>query len=254
MAIEFNTIRREGLSVQIANAIRDAILEGRLAGEERLPSEAELAGRFGVSRSTVREALKRLAAQNLIRSERGSAGGAFVNRMTWAEAQGNLVTATRLLIGMNDIPLEDAIEARFALEAAALPLASEKRTAGHLKEMRRQILRQRGPQTTDEEFCASDVAFHTAVATATGNPLLNFQLSAAFEAMQPLMNMLVYRLRDRERIADLHEALADALEAADEGAALRRLGSLAGYTKDLAAQRREPRSRSSGVDPEPIQD
>ncbi len=241
MAIEFNTIQKEGLSVQIANAIRDAILEGRLSSEERLPSEAELADRFGVSRSTVREALKRLAAQNLIRSERGSSGGAFVNRLTWSEAQDNLVPTTRLLIGMNDIPLEDAIEARFALEAAALPLAAEKCAGDDLSAMRREIDRQRDPQTSDEEFCASDVTFHSVIARATGNPLLTFQLSAAFEAMQPLMNMLVYRLRDRERIADLHEALAVALERQDGAGASISLESLCAYTRELAAQRRGPK-------------
>ena len=241
MAIEFNTIQKEGLSVQIANAIRDAILEGRLASEERLPSEAELSERFGVSRSTVREALKRLAAQNLIRSERGSSGGAFVNRLTWGEAQDNLVTTTRLLIGMNDIPLEDAIEARFALETSALPLAAENRTGDHLDVMAGEIARQRDKLTSDEDFCASDVAFHSAIAAATGNPLLSFQLAAAFEAMQPLMNMLVYRLRDRERIADLHEALSEALKAGDAAAAGRRLDELSAYTRELAAQRRQPR-------------
>ncbi|WP_415714974.1 FadR/GntR family transcriptional regulator [Roseibium sp.] len=241
MAIEFNTIQKEGLSVQIANAIRDAILEGRLASEERLPSEAELSERFGVSRSTVREALKRLAAQNLIRSERGSSGGAFVNRLTWAEAQDNLVTTTRLLIGMNDIPFEDAIEARFALETSALPLAVINRTEAHLKALRSEIARQRDPLTSDEEFCASDVSFHSATADATGNPLLAFQLSAAFEAMQPLMNMLVYRLRDRERIADIHEALASSLEKQDSAAVLAHLDDLSSYTRELAAQRRKPR-------------
>jgi len=242
LAIEFDMIQKEGLSVQIANAIRDAILAGRLASEERLPSEAELSDRFGVSRSTVREALKRLAAQNLIRSERGSSGGAFVNRLTWAEAQDNLVTTTRLLIGMNDIPLEDAIEARFALETSALPLAAENRTSDHLCAMAGEITRQRDKLTSDEAFCASDVAFHSAIAAATGNPLLSFQLAAAFEAMQPLMNMLVYRLRDRERIADLHEALAHALETGDDGSAHRQLEALSAYTRDLAAQRRKPRS------------
>lgn len=242
MAIEFDKIRKEGLSVQIANAIRDAILGGRLAGEERLPSEAELAGRFGVSRSTVREALKRLAAQNLIRSERGSSGGAFVNRMTWEEAQANLVTSTRLLISMNDIPFEDAIEARFALEMAALPLAAENATGAHVAEMRGEIGRQRDTDTSDEAFCASDVAFHSIIARATGNPLLNFQLSAAFEAMQPLTNMLVYRLRDRERIADLHEALADALAGGDGEEARANLDSLSTYMRELAAKRREPKA------------
>ncbi|MET1416095.1 FadR/GntR family transcriptional regulator [Roseibium sp. HPY-6] len=242
MAIEFNTIQKEGLSVQIANAIRDAILEGRLAGEERLPSEADLAERFGVSRSTVREALKRLAAQNLIRSERGSSGGAFVNRITWPEAQDNLVTMTRLLIGMNDIPLEDAIEARFALETSALPLAAEKCSEVDLEGLRAEIDRQRDPQTSDETFCASDVAFHSIIAQATGNPLLTFQLSAAFEAMQPLMNMLVYRLRDRERIAEHHEALCEALERRDCACAMTSLESLFAYTRELAAQRRKPKA------------
>mgnify|MGYP001368449492 CR=1 FL=1 len=66
MAIEFNTIQKEGLSVQIANAIRNAILEGRLAGEERLPSEADLAERFGVSRPSLREAIQKLAARGLL--------------------------------------------------------------------------------------------------------------------------------------------------------------------------------------------
>jgi len=241
LAIEFETIRKEGLSVQIANAIRDAILGGRLAGEEKLPSEAELAERFGVSRSTVREALKRLAAQNLIRSERGSSGGAFVNRLTWDEAKANLVTTTRLLIGMNGIPFEDAIEARFALEAAALPLAAMNSTDGLLSEMREEIGRQRDPSVSDEEFCASDVSFHSAIAAATGNPLLAFQLSAAFEAMQPLMNMLVYRLRERERIVRFHELLADALEEKDRSRASAHLEDLWSYTRELAAERRKPR-------------
>ena len=79
---------------QIAEHIRGAILEGRLKGDERLPTEEELAARYGVSRPTVREALKRLAAQNLISSKRGPAGGvrsaaAVVRQVTdrWNEKQ-----------------------------------------------------------------------------------------------------------------------------------------------------------------------
>ena len=74
------------MSVQIAEAIRNAIVSGDLLSDARLPSEAELAEQFGVSRPTVREALKRLAAQNLIRTRRGATGGNFVNRITWSEA------------------------------------------------------------------------------------------------------------------------------------------------------------------------
>jgi GntR family transcriptional repressor for pyruvate dehydrogenase complex len=56
------------LSAQIASAIRDAIVDGDLIVNQRLPSEAELSEQFEVSRPTVREALKRLAAQSLIRT------------------------------------------------------------------------------------------------------------------------------------------------------------------------------------------
>ena len=73
------------LSAQIASKIRDLIVEGRLIVNERLPSEAELSEQFSVSRSTVREALKRLAAQSLIRTQRG-AGGAFVNKLSYQDA------------------------------------------------------------------------------------------------------------------------------------------------------------------------
>ncbi|RMD91894.1 MAG: GntR family transcriptional regulator, partial [Alphaproteobacteria bacterium] len=62
----------EELSAQIARAIRAAIMDGSLKVDERLPSEQELAESFGVSRPTVREALKRLAAQSLIRTQRGA--------------------------------------------------------------------------------------------------------------------------------------------------------------------------------------
>jgi GntR family transcriptional repressor for pyruvate dehydrogenase complex len=241
LAIEYEAIRKEGLSTQIANAIRDAIIEGRLVVEERLPSETDLAERFGVSRSTVREALKRLAAQNLIRSERGSTGGAFVNRLTWDEAQDGFVNTCRLLIGMNDIAFEDAIEARFTLEAGSLSLAAERCSEEDLSDLRHEINRQRDKILSDEDFCASDVQFHSTIARATGNPLLAFQLAGAVEAMQPLMNMLVYRLRDRERIADLHKAMADALEAGDAVTAGQHLDALAAYTKELAAARRGTR-------------
>ena len=67
--------RDSSVAARIAAQLRDAIVAGDLASDERLPGEQELADRYGVSRPTVREALKRLAAQNLIRSRRGPTGG-----------------------------------------------------------------------------------------------------------------------------------------------------------------------------------
>ena len=134
------------LSVQIAEAIRDAIVSGTLIVDERLPSEAELAEKFNVSRPTVREALKRLAAQNLIRTQRGATGGAFVNRLRFEEAYGQQITTSTLLLSMNEVNFETACEARFTLERACAPLSAKRRTGDHLATMRPVDFRPHGCQ------------------------------------------------------------------------------------------------------------
>ncbi|MGB3246906.1 MAG: GntR family transcriptional regulator [Sulfitobacter sp.] len=222
------------LSAQIAAAIRDAIVEGRLIVDERLPSEAELAENFAVSRPTVREALKRLAAQSLIRTQRGATGGAFVNRLSYDKAQEQQITTSTLLLSMNAVSFETACEARFALERACAPLSAERRTADHLASMRAEIHRQGQPGLTDEAFCASDVAFHRALVDGSRNPVLRYQLAGAVEAMQPLMNMITFSARDRARIIALHGRIADALEAQDGAGTAAGLSALEAETQTLA--------------------
>ncbi len=222
------------LSAQIATAIRERIVAGDLMVDERLPSEAELAEQFEVSRSSVREALKRLAAQSLIRTERGAFGGAFVNRLSYAEVYDQQVTQSALLLSMNEVAFSTACEARFALERACAPLAAARRTPDHLATMRAEAHRQSQPGLTDEAFCASDVAFHRALVDAAGNPVLGFQLAGAVEGMQPLMNMITFTARSREAIIALHTGIADALEARDGGGVAQGLSALETYTQDLA--------------------
>jgi len=222
------------LSLRIASALRDAIVEGRLIVDQRLPSEQELAEQFGVSRPTVREALKRLAAQNLIRTQRGATGGAFVNRLSFQEAYSQQITTSTLLLSMNQVDFETACEARYALERACVPLSAQRRTADHLATMRAEIHRQNQPGLSDESFCASDVAFHRALVDGAGNPVLSYQLAGAVEAMQPLMNMITFSARSRERIIGFHAAIADAIEAHDSTAAETALAALSSYTIDLA--------------------
>ncbi|MEO0913120.1 MAG: GntR family transcriptional regulator [Pseudomonadota bacterium] len=209
----------KSLAPQIAEAIRTAILDGTLRVDTRLPSETDLAQQFDVSRPTIREALKRLAAQNLIRTTRGVTGGAFVNRMSWAEAEDEMVTQTTLMLTLHSVDFETASAGRFALERAALPLALQNRTERDIESLGGDIARQKDPALTDEQFCASDVAFHRRLIAAGRNPLLTLSASAAVSAMQPLMNMLTYKARDRAEIARFHARLLDALITRDRTAA-----------------------------------
>ena len=222
------------LSAQIAGAIRDAIITGDLRVDERLPSEAELSEQFGVSRPTVREALKRLGAQSLIRTQRGATGGAFVNKLTYPDAYGQQITTSTLLLSMNAVSFQTACEARYALERACAPLSVQRRTADHLATMRAEAHRQAQPGLSDESFCSSDVAFHRALVDAADNPVLSYQLAGAVEAMQPLMNMITFTARSRERIVNLHSSIADAVEAQDAESTDQHLEALASYTNELA--------------------
>ena len=240
--------KKADLSAQIAQAIRDAIVSGDMIVDERLPSEAELAEQFNVSRPTVREALKRLAAQSLIRTQRGAFGGAFVNRLSYEEAYGQQITTATLLLSMNAVSFDVACEARYALERACTPLASERRSPDHLATMRAEIHRQGQPGLSDESFCASDVTFHRALVDAAGNPVLSYQLAGAVEAMQPLMNMITFTARSREEIVRLHTRIADAIEAANAEAAQTALHELEAYTltlgRDVMAARKSRNTNS----------
>lgn len=242
MTLEISPVNKMGLSGQIAEAIRDAIVSGQITVGERLPSETELADRFGVSRPTVREALKRLAAQRLIRTQRGATGGAFVNQITWDEAYDDLITTSTLLISMNDVDFAAAAEARFTLERACIPLAAKRRTEEHLQRMRTELDAQADADLTDEQFCASDVAFHRALVDAAGNPILSYQLAGAVEAIEPLMNMLTYTARERARVVALHRRIADAIGARDATEAAVALDELSDYTLALAKEVRDRRA------------
>ena len=208
------------LAKQIAERIRESITDGTLKADDQLPTEEELAKQFQVSRPTIREALKRLAAQSLIRSRRGPAGGTFVNRPSHEEVSSNLTTATALLVSLGEFEVPEILEARHELEITSARLASTRNTEAELEVMAREIETQRNSTLSDVDFCASDVRFHRAMADASHNPVLQFVMFAVIEALQPIENMVVLRFREREEIVKQHEKMLLALKARDTEAAV----------------------------------
>ncbi len=218
------------LPAQIAKSLRDMILSGELGVDDRLPSESDLAETFAVSRPTVREALKRLAAQSLIRTKRGAFGGAFVRRLSYGEAQAQHATASTLLLSINEVDFEVACEARYAMEKSCTALAALRRSDADLAAMRAEIVRQGQSALSDEAFCASDVALHRRLVDAAANPILSYQLAGAVEAMQPLMNMITFSARSREQIVAFLGAALFAGSPRDSHAADAVLAELERYT------------------------
>ncbi|WP_245328989.1 FadR/GntR family transcriptional regulator [Bradyrhizobium centrolobii] len=230
--LEFDDVVTTSAAKQIAESVRGAILEGRLKVDERLPSEDELAVRFKVSRPTIREALKRLAAQHLIRSRRGPAGGNFVTAPTAVDAAFSLANMTTLMVAVGHISLDDMATARLELESVCCRLACQQRTQADLDAMNVEIGLQKKSALTDEEFCAADVRFHRALVNAGGNAVMKFLMHSVVEALQPISNMVIYRVRERQAIVSYHKRILAAVEERDEEAAVKALADLVAYTQD----------------------
>lgn len=214
-SIDFEPVSQQSLSRQIADQIRQAIIDGSLAADDRLPTEDELAARFNVSRPTIREALKRLAAQNLVRSKRGPTGGTFVNRPSVSDLSDSLAGATTLLMGLNAFSLEEITQTRLELETICCKLAAQNRSKEDLDALLNELQVQADPNLSAEEFCASDVNFHRLIANATGNRMLAFVMHTVIEALQPVANMVAYRYREKNIICNQHERLFEALSNQD---------------------------------------
>src|SRR4051794_26240322 len=118
----FTQVRQARVSGEIASQIVTAIVEGRLSSGDRLPSERELGEQFGVSRMTVRDALRVLEARGLISVKVGARGGAFVADATADRVAESMSTMLRL----KRMSLSELAEARKIIEGAAAELAAQR--------------------------------------------------------------------------------------------------------------------------------
>jgi GntR family transcriptional repressor for pyruvate dehydrogenase complex len=216
----FKSLTIDTAPKQIAAQIKEAITQGRLTHDQRLPSEEELATKFLVSRPTVREALKRLAAENLIESRRGAAGGNFVKVPTQSEISTAIEISLQVAAALGSFSFEEILEMRLNMGTLCCRLAAKNCSVEILKALRDEINIQQELVTNDIEFCSSDVRFHGLLAQASGNKLMAACFSGVVQGLQPATNFMLFHYRDRKVISQQHTEVVDCIEAGDgEGAA-----------------------------------
>jgi DNA-binding FadR family transcriptional regulator len=153
---------------QVADQLRELITSGELSPGERLPNEALLAREFGVSRATIREALRVLAAQNLLRTAKGAGGGSYVTIPTVDHISEFLRSNIGLLTDSRDLTLEELIETRELLEVPAARLAARRRSDSDVERLRAAIPAEAIRLDTREEFI-HNTEFHTVLIETCGN-------------------------------------------------------------------------------------
>ncbi|QCQ92620.1 FadR/GntR family transcriptional regulator [Rhodococcus sp. SGAir0479] len=209
-------LSRNLLADQAADELRRRLTAGEWAVGTKLPGETTLAAELGVGRSTVREALRMLAGQGMLRARQGS--GVFVER-TEPVADGWEAVLQREAIA-------SIVEVRAAIEIEAARLAAVRATGADVAAMRRALdVRAAAADASDREFVDADTAVHRAVVTAAHNPVL----SELFETLVPrvaaamveMIGLLGLRGREGAPDADEHAALVEAIAAGDADAATR---------------------------------
>jgi DNA-binding FadR family transcriptional regulator len=203
---------------QVYDQLRELIVRGELQRGERLPNEAVLASEFGVSRGTVREALRVLAAQNLIRTAKGAGGGSFVTMPTVDHISSFLHANISLLSESDDVTLPEFLEARELLEVFAAERCAERRTERDLERMRDTIIEDPAKLGTEEQFVYNK-EFHTAVVDSCGNALLCIAAQPVFSVLQTNLSRDAMSQRFAKRINDDHRQIFAAIEAGDGDAA-----------------------------------
>lgn len=209
--------KREPSHIKISRDLGVSIVTGRIEPGEVLPGEIEIAEKFGVSRSVVREALRMLSARGLIES-RPKIGTRVKERASW-----NLLDPILLEWMFEAAPstkfVKSLFELRLIVEPAAAALAARKRTArqlatmGHaLEEMARHTLGTPEGQLADQEF-------HAAILEATDNELM-VNLSGSIGAAVRWTTYFKFRSTKRPRSPlEEHRALFEAIAYGDVDAA-----------------------------------
>jgi DNA-binding FadR family transcriptional regulator len=168
---------------QVANQLMERILDGSLTTGDRLPAEGELATAFGVSRSTVREALRVLASRDLITTSRGTAGGSFVARAEPEQVAAFLETSIGLMSGTDDISLDQMLEAREMVEVPAARLAAVRREQEHLDKLVQAIDLEQRDGGRGERF-ERNKHFHGILIEAAGNSLFALVNEPVFRVLR----------------------------------------------------------------------
>ncbi len=208
----FRTVHVSRASEDIVQQIKSNIFAGRLAPGDHLPPEKELAEQFGLSRITVRDALRILESQGLITIKVGAGGGAFVADPN-AQSANDLLTD---LLRLQRASTRELVEARLVIEMSIVTFASERATAGDLQAMQQAIEDARSARSVgDTHFTPHSVDFHIALAHASNNQVLLFTVNSFRTLFYETLEKFLPDDAMAQRAISDHQKILDAVAAHD---------------------------------------
>lgn len=205
------TAKRAPAYRTISDKIRRDIVERRLRPGDRLPVEHELAARFGVGRSTIREVLRDLSQQNLIETTRGATGGSFVVVPDPERVADSLNVTLSMFTSDEQLSVIHLLEVREVLEMALVEMACTRAAPDQLAA----IVDAANNAGGDASSLVEDWEFHRLIAIAADNPLLALLDDPVRRVLQSQFEPVTASASGRRTAVEHHREIAAALESGD---------------------------------------
>lgn len=230
-------VQVEKASSMLAEQLRERILGGDLRDGDPLPTERDLAQQSGLSRASVREALRILDIEGLITTRLGRNGGSAVRRPT----HDVVVRSVNLFIRGQKTLFRSLLETREALEPACARLAAARRTARDLAALDALQLRLEASYADIPAFLDVNLEWHLAVARAGHNELLTAFMVAISDALHAGTDLENFNSDEvRSTVIRAHQRVMQAIRDGDADAAARRMARHVGAYAAQVRRRAAP--------------
>ena len=228
----YEPIARQKTYELVAERLLGLISSRRLDPGDPVPSERDLVDLYRVGRSSVREALRMLESQGVIRS--GPNGSFRV-----AEFGSTLDTSLGFLLSVDAADVGELFETRRILEGEAAALAASRRTKAQLRAMADAIAQMEDGLDSEERFITADLRFHLLVAQATRNRVLLHLMDAIRALLQRSLSSSYHIQGSPERAIEMHRLILEAVEGRRPEQARQRMQEhVARVERDISGVRR----------------
>lgn len=207
MSVDFGTFQKDSLSEKIVDRLLQLIREKQLKPGDRLPPERELAVSMGVSRPSLREALRALSIMKIIENRQGS--GTYITSL---EPE-MLVEHLDFIIALNDKAFLDLFQARKILEVGLVALAAQFISAAELVNLEGCLERSKASIKEPETFLQTDLELHQRIADAARNQILSLFMKSINDLNIASRRRTGEQLAVRELTLKDHHLIVTALKA-----------------------------------------
>ncbi|HEY1515942.1 MAG TPA: FadR/GntR family transcriptional regulator [Solirubrobacteraceae bacterium] len=217
----------------VAERIRSFVAGERLQPGDRLGREEDLAREFGVSRPTLREALRLLSSEHLVRATKGPGGGIFVAATPEQGIELSVSAAVATMLDAHSIGLDELLETRMLIEVPLAGLAAARASEQDVVVLRALVEEVNDAATDHDRTLEADARLHHVIARIADNRLAGAFSGWIVDVLQPRLAAVIEPAVVVSVIAEQHRDLLEAIARGDPGAAERAMREHLVYVRDV---------------------